>query len=134
MQKRAAICLYFGHMTQILLVGKDWQARTLLRAQLLEEGLDVEAHETVRGALAGLEGSTVLPGLLVADLSSSDDPATDAETLATWSREIPTWIIASHSLITEKSLKGRGFEMVFFKPVDVGELVEQIKARLERTS
>jgi len=121
-------------MTQILLIGKDWQARSLLRAQLLEEGLAVEAHETVRGALAGLEGGALHPGLLVADLSSSDDPAADAETLAAWSREIPTWIIASRSLITEKSLKGRGFEMILFKPVDVGELVGQIKARLEEAS
>ncbi len=118
-------------MTQILLAGKDWQARSLLRAQLLEEGLDVEAHETVQGALAGLEGSTVLPGLLLADLSSSDDPAADAKMLARWSREIPTWVIATRTLITEKSLKGHGFEMVLFKPVDLGELVVQIKARLE---
>jgi CheY-like chemotaxis protein len=117
-------------MAQILLVGKDWQARALLRAQLIEEGLDVEAQETVAEALASLEASPALPVLLVADLSSSDNPATDAEVLSGWARQIPTWILASGSLIVDKSLKGRGFELILFRPIDVGELVEQIKRRL----
>jgi len=118
-------------MAQILLAGQDWQARALLRAQLLEEGLDVEAYETVRDALASLGASPLLPALLLADLSSSDDPSIDAELLSAWTRQIPTWVIASRSLIVGKSLKGRGFQMILFKPVDVGELVEQIKQRLE---
>ncbi len=56
-------------MNRVLLVGKDWQARALLRAQLIEEGLKVEAHETVQEAVESLEMSPLLPGLLVADLS-----------------------------------------------------------------
>jgi DNA-binding response OmpR family regulator len=118
-------------MGWILLAGKDWQARALLRAQLLEEGLEVEAHETVREALASLESSTPLPALLVADLSASDGPLADAELLSAWTRQVPIWIIATRTLIIDKSLKGRGFEMILFRPVDVGELVEQIKRRLE---
>ena len=39
-------------MSHILIAGKDWQARALLRAQLLEEGFEVEAHETIPDALA----------------------------------------------------------------------------------
>ena len=117
-------------MAQILLVGKDWQPRALLRAQLIEEGLDVEARETVAEALASLEASPALPALLVADLSSSDDPITDAELLSGWTRQVPTWILASRSLIVDPSLKGRGFELILFRPIDIGELVEQIKRRL----
>jgi len=30
----------------------------------------------------------------------------------------------------EKSLRGHGFEMILLRPVDVGELVDQIKQRL----
>jgi DNA-binding response OmpR family regulator len=118
-------------MGWILLAGKDWQARALLRAQLLEEGLKVEAQETVREALATLESGTPLPALLVADLSASDDPSVDVELLQNWTTRVPIWIIASHKLIIDRSLKGRGFEMILFRPVDVGELVEQIKQRLE---
>jgi CheY-like chemotaxis protein len=121
-------------MAQVLVVGEDWQFRALLRAQLIEEGLEVEAYETVRTALATLEETNVLPAMLVADLFASDDPATDVEQLATWTSSIPIWIIASRNLIAEKRLKGRGFEVILFRPVDMGEVVEQIKQRLEGQS
>jgi len=118
-------------MTRVLLAGKDWQARTLLRAQLIEESFDVEAYETVRRALQSLEAGEALPSLIVADLSASDDPQAEVDLLATWTRQIPIWIIASHNLIVEKGLKGRGFEVILFRPVDMRELVDQIKQRLE---
>lgn len=121
-----------NHMTYVLVVGKDWQFRALLRAQLIEEGLEVNAYETVRAALATLEGTNLLPAMLVVDLSASADPATEIEQLATWTSQIPIWVIAGRNLISEKRLKGRGFEVILFRPVDMGELVEQIKQRLER--
>ena len=62
----------------------------------------------------------------------SDDPAADVEALSAWSRKIPTWIIASRTYIIEKDLRGHGFEMILLRPIDVGELVDQIKQRLER--
>lgn len=117
-------------MAQILLAGKDWQARTLLRAQLLEEGLEVEAYERVPEAVASLESHERLPDLFLADLSMSDDPGSDAELLAAWAKQIPVWVIASRNLIAQKTLKGLGFEVILFRPVDAGELIEQIKRRL----
>jgi DNA-binding response OmpR family regulator len=119
-------------MTHVLLLGKDWQFRALLRAQLIEEGLEAKAYETVRAALASLEETDLLPAMLVVDLFASDDPAADIEQLATWASQIPIWIVASRNLMAEKRLKGRGFEVILFRPVDMGELVEQIKQRLER--
>lgn len=119
-------------MSQVLLVGKDWKARALLRAQLLEEGVDVEAYDSVFAALEDLEASPVLPALLIADLSVSDDPSAGAEELARWAAQVPIWIIASRTLIVEESLRRRGFEMILFRPVDMNELVEQIKRRLEK--
>ena len=44
------------------------------------------------------------------------------------------WVIASRSAIDEKSLQGRGFEAVLFRPVDLGKLVNQIKQRVSRAS
>ncbi len=121
-------------MIQVLLVGKDWKARALLRAQLVEEGLEVEAHDTVASAFESLGESELLPALVLADLTASDDPPAELDQLASWTNQIPTWIIASRNLIVEKVLKGRGFEVILFRPVDLGELVEQIKQRLERSS
>ncbi len=119
-------------MSQILIAGRDWQARALLRAQLLEEGFEVEAHETIPDALASLEPGTNLPDLLIADISASGEPSADVEALSAWSRKVPIWIIASRTYIVEKGLRGHGFEMILLRPVDVGELVDQIKQRLKR--
>jgi CheY-like chemotaxis protein len=121
-------------VSQILIAGKDWQARALLRAQLLEEGFEVEAWENIPDALATLGPGTNLPGLLIADISASDEPSSDVEALSAWSPEIPIWTIASRTYIIEKGLGGPGFEMILLRPVDVGELVDQIKQRLEKDS
>ncbi len=119
-------------MSRVLIAGKDWQARALVRAQLLEEGFETEAFETVPEAMAWLASAPIPPDLVIADLSQSDDPASDVEALAAGSRKAPTWIIASRAFITEESLRDRGFEMIFLRPVDLGELVDQVKQRLER--
>ncbi len=117
-------------MNRILLAGKDWQARALLRAQLLEEGFDVDAHETIADALATLPLAANVPDLFIADISASDDPSADVDALSAWSRRIPIWVIASRTYIVEKGLRGHGFEVILLRPVDVGELVDQIKQRL----
>ena len=119
-------------MAQVLLVGKDWQARALLRAQLIEEGVRVEAYETVEEALGQLELYSVLPALLIVDISASDHPWADVECLTSWAKRIPIWIIASHTLSVKGGLEGRGFEMLLFRPVDMRKLVEQILQRLNR--
>lgn len=115
----------------VFLIGKDWQARALLRAQLLEEGVEVEAYETARAAIDGL--GEALPALVVADLSGAPDPTSEIDQLAQWANQMPIWIVAGRSLITEKNLKGRRFELILFRPVDLGELVEQIKRRVEES-
>jgi CheY-like chemotaxis protein len=118
-------------VAQVLLAGKDWQARALLRAQLIEEGVSVEAYETVGEALAQLELHSLLPALLIADISASDHPSADIESLTIWARRVPIWIIASHTLSVKGGLEGRGFEALLFRPVDMTELLQQIKQRLE---
>jgi len=117
-------------VAQVFLASKDWQARALLRAQLLEEGVGVEAFETVREALAQLEFYPVRPALLVADVSASDHPSADVDSLASWATRIPIWIIASHTSSVTGGLDGRGFERLLFRPVDLGKLVEEICQRL----
>jgi len=115
-------------MAQMVLVGNEWNTRALLRAQLLEEGLDVEAYESLEDALQALLPS--LPALLLVDLTASNDPGADIHHLASWVKRVPTWIIASRSSGVAADLEGRGFERIFFRPVDVGELVSLIKQRL----
>jgi DNA-binding response OmpR family regulator len=116
----------------VFLVSKDWQARALLRAQLIEEGVSVEAYETVGEALAQLELGSILPALLIGDISTSDHPSADAERLTIWAKRLPIWVIASHTSSVTGGLEGRGFETLLFRPVDMGELLRQIKQRVAR--
>ena len=90
----------------------------------------MEAYETVEEALAQLELSSVLPALLIADISATDHPSADVDCLTIWAKRIPIWIIASHTSSVKGGLEGRGFETLLFRPVDMGKLVEQIKQRL----
>ncbi len=117
-------------MAQVILIGKDWKTRALLRAQLLEEGLKVEAYESLSGALEVLAGGSPAP-LLLADLSASSNPAVEVAQLAHWSKRTPIWIIASRSAVEERELQDSGFEAVLWRPIDVGELVERIKRRVK---
>jgi DNA-binding NtrC family response regulator len=115
-----------------VVAGKDWQARALLRAQLIEEGVSVEAYETVAEALARLEFYSARPALLIADISASDHPSADVERLTGWARRIPIWIIASHTSSVKVGLEGRDFDMLIYRPVDMGKLVEQVRQRLSK--
>jgi CheY-like chemotaxis protein len=117
-------------VSQVFLAGKDWQARALLRAQLIEDGISVEACETVAEALARLEFFPVRPLLLIADISASEHPLADVERLTSLAKRLPIWVIASHTLSVKGGLEGRGFERLLFRPIDMGKLVEQIRQRL----
>ena len=117
-------------MNRIIIAGEDWQSRAMLRAQLLEEGFEVEAHETITDALAVLGRGAVLPQMVLADVSASHDPAADLRALSPWSRKIPVWIIASRAYRLDDGLHDHGFEIILPRPVDVGELVDRIKLRL----
>jgi DNA-binding response OmpR family regulator len=115
-------------MAQLVLVGKDWRTRALLRAQLLEEGVEVEAYESLSDARQALLPS--LPALLVVDLMASDDLSADIHSLANWAARVSTWILASRSPQVEARLEGHNFERVFLRPLDVGRLVSLIKQRV----
>ncbi len=116
-------------MADLVLVGKGWKARVLLRAQLSEQGVKVEAHESLKEAFQGLGRSA--PVLLVADLSESDDPSADIRQLAMSVTGVPIWIIASRSTNIEFELASSNFERVFFLPVHVGELASLIEQRIK---
>jgi hypothetical protein len=117
-------------MGPMVLIGRDWSTRALLRAQLLEEGVEVKAYDSLKDAVLAFDLS--LPALLVADLTASDDPEAEIRDLASWVKSVPTWIIASRSSGVVAHLEGRGFERIFFRPVDMGELVSFVKQRLLR--
>jgi len=121
-------------MVDVIIVGRDWQSRALLRAQLIEEGIDVEAHEAVAelgNPPARPHPKARFPKLLVADVFGSNDPEAELGRLAGWAKHFPVWIIVSPNVAPADKLKGGGFEEILFRPVDLGDLVERIKQRIK---
>jgi DNA-binding response OmpR family regulator len=114
----------------VLLVSRDWHTRALLRAQLIEEGCPVMAFESLKDVEQELRRSAFEPALLIADLASGGRAASEIEQLSAWTRRLPVWVLATHSLGIDDELEGRGFEAVIFRPVGIEELVERIKQRL----
>lgn len=117
-------------MAQILISGRVWAARALLRAQLIEEGFNVEAYEDVQAAVHLLQASKTMPAVIIADLFDSANPTEDVESLARWAKLVPIWILAGHASPEAEFLEGHGFEKVIYRPIDVGKLVQEIKERL----
>jgi len=117
-------------MALILLSGSDWTSRALLRAQLIEEGFDVEAHECVEEWVRGLWACKTTPALVIADLFESAHPSEDVVMLSRWAKLAPIWVLAGHGGAEAESLDGRGFERVLYRPIEIGELVQAIKQRL----
>ena len=117
-------------MARVVILGEDWKSRALLRAQLLEEGIEVEAYETPENADATFLLS--YPALLVADVAASRQPEADLARLSVWARRFPVWVIGSRSFPLDLTQSDAGFERRFVRPVDVGMLVGEIKQRLTR--
>lgn len=120
----------WSKMAQILIAGRDWTTRALLRAQLIEEDVDVEACENIGDAVRRLEASRDMPSLLIADLFESDKFREEVAALANWANLVPIWILAMHGSAGTASLESQGFERVLLRPLDLGKLVHEIKDRL----
>ncbi|HEX5482542.1 MAG TPA: hypothetical protein VFZ08_07935 [Terriglobia bacterium] len=117
-------------MARVLLAGKDWRSRALLRAQLIEEGIEVEACETVREALNSLTNLSSLPGLVIADLFGSEHPSSDLELLANWAPVVPVWLLLGREIKPDRDPEKLGVERYFYRPIDMEKWIEQIKKRV----
>ncbi len=124
---------FAGNPGRLVLVSRDWQTRALLRAQLLEEGCQVRAYETLQDAAAELQAGDLQPRMLIAELSG-DDWRSDLEQLSGLTGRLPVWVLASHSDVGEETLKTSGFETALFRPLDMGDLVRRAKQRLRELS
>jgi CheY-like chemotaxis protein len=141
---------YLELVPGVLIISRDWQLRALLRAQLIEDGVDVRASTSPKEAAALVarrpfegpgpeaEGQErwFSPALVLADLSVTPGRA-EAEELATLPGKllpgVPLWIVASRGEGGNESierLRGPGLEEVLFRPIDLGALVKAIKLRL----
>jgi len=130
--RRARRGCYARGVAGVVIVSPDWTLRALLRAQLLEQGCQVKAFESIADAAEpALEGFPV--ALLVADLPHDGGPS-EVERLVGLAVRLaaPVWAVVSRSSASEPWAADLRFEAVFFRPLSLGELAVRIEQRLRQ--
>jgi CheY-like chemotaxis protein len=115
----------------VLIVGREWQPRAMLRAQLIEDGWETVATDSWAAAEA-LMLAEGLPRVLVVILDESmTRPATLDRILAL----VPAGriiVLSAPSLASRDTLVPRGFAQVLDRPFSIGDAVEHVRRVIQR--
>jgi hypothetical protein len=112
----------------VILVGRQWPDRALLRAQLIEEGYDVVASDVwpIQGFYRE-EGTK--PRLLLIDLHGLPDPR---QTLSKVALVVPpdrVLVVTALGTVPPDEVRCLGFTVIE-RPVTVGQVVAAVRALL----
>lgn len=108
-------------MKTVLVAGRDWKFRALLRAQLLEEGFDALGFETLDAA-----ADEIAPAVAAAIVfDTTDAPAAELAQLPALREKLPFLVVASagESLPVSE-------DCVLRRPLQLGQVIAALKERL----
>jgi DNA-binding response OmpR family regulator len=108
-----------GAMPTVFVIGDDWHLRANVRAELREQGIEALGMETLDAAEQALAQGSV-PDAIVADASSG---RIDGTRLAALARHAPLIVVATRTAAAPASDSAAA---ILWRPVSVGEVVEQI--------
>lgn len=108
-------------MKTVLVVGRDWKFRALLRAQLREEGYDALGFETLEEAAAQL-GQGAEPAALIFDTTGAL-PGSFPARLAELAERLPVLVLAA----ADESFPA-GAAQVRRRPLRLEEIVAAVKS------
>jgi DNA-binding NtrC family response regulator len=111
----------------VVLVSPDLKTRSLLRAQLLEEGLRVSAFQSLEDARQWLFIGGRVPDLLVMDIWRHPPSPQDLVRLADVSDRCPVVFLTGARDRVLPDLEAIG--EVVKRPVSIGEIVGKIKSK-----
>ena len=117
-------------MSQILIVGREWKFRALVRAELRELGYEALGAETLDEAGKWIAASTEVPAAIVCDLAESDDPGRDLDQLELLARRVPVVLLASRASVPDPEALPKGLS-VLYRPLSVADVVREVRARIE---
>lgn len=112
-------------MKTILVVGRDWKFRALLRAQLREESYEALGFETLEEAAAELGRGSLLPAALVFDTTDSSVAELQPQlaALAESRRAGPVLVVAA----PQEHIEAPGLR-VLRRPLRLEEVVAAVKS------
>ncbi|MGH9804627.1 MAG: hypothetical protein ACRD4D_05600 [Candidatus Acidiferrales bacterium] len=110
-------------MKTVLVVGRGWRFRSLLRAQLFEEGFDARGFESLEQA-AGKMAETPPPAVV---FDTAEAASAELAQLPALSVRLPLLVVASagESLPLSDAC-------VLHRPLQISQLIEALKNRLHR--
>ncbi|MDE3156625.1 MAG: hypothetical protein KGN76_16105 [Acidobacteriota bacterium] len=109
----------------ILLVSAEWRLRVAIRAQLIEEGFEVEAHEAWDFAELLLRSGARRPRLLIFDATAEDHPAALLRTLSHLMAPERVLVLTAPSLLAPADIAAVGFPHVLARPFSVSDVVSR---------
>lgn len=109
-------------MKTILVVGRDWKFRALLRAQLREENFEALGCETLEEAAAHLGPGSPPPAALVFDTTGTDAAETRPQLTALAGRLPVVVVAAAHEEFPAPPLR------VLRRPVRLEEVLAAVKS------
>jgi DNA-binding response OmpR family regulator len=119
-------------VAEILLIAADWQFRTLVRAQLLEEGLSVRSLPSLEVALADLLRGGEQPQLTILDVEEPHTEVRQLRDLWQLTNQAPLLLcggILNRALLERDDLPPA---QVLLRPFRVGDIVERARELLTR--
>ncbi|MEM4407334.1 MAG: hypothetical protein QXI19_01175 [Candidatus Caldarchaeum sp.] len=112
---------------KVIVVARELRERALLRAQLIEEGLDTIAVPGMEEAGEWLSDASITPILLIYDCKGQARLREDLGELALFKGACPVLILASPSDGSLREAEGMGFRNVLARPVSIGNVVERAR-------
>src|SRR5262245_40417830 len=114
----------------VVLLGADWKARALVRAQLIEEGIEVVATNTWPMMRRHLRPG-IKPRLAIVDLKALDDPEGVLRDLAVLMKPGRVLVLTAAATVAPRAISRLGFQ-VLRRPLTIAAIVAAVKTALSR--
>ena len=116
--------------TDIVLLGTEWQARALVRAQLIEEGFEVLATDTWPMMRQYLQPGEK-PRLAIVDLQGLPEPVRVLNDLRILMKPDRVLVLTAMDTVAPDAIERLGFR-VLKRPVSIGDVVTAVARVLQR--
>ncbi|MBI4482629.1 MAG: hypothetical protein HY652_07035 [Acidobacteria bacterium] len=114
----------------IFIVGEEWKPRTLIRAQLREEGFEVTGLETLEEAEQLVRRGIAFPDLLIYDTPAQTLDLNTLQRLKAWAARSSVLVSTSASALAGMDLEREGLHHVLVRPFLIEDVVRKVRLML----
>lgn len=114
----------------IVLILKNWTFRKMLKAQLEEEGFEVLDFEDADEAANSINDGS----LVVIDLMNGGYTLDRLKDIRKRAGDVPVLLLTGAAGFSDTQLKREGFNFILKRPFSIGNLVEEVKDVLYKSS